>query len=74
MASDMKGKGLARAELNPRSAFEIADRVAGTSADDTHKRVPKDAAQSVGLAQDEMIKGGPRGKIAKIAYRAESVE
>ena len=34
MASDMKGKGLARAELNPRSAFEIADRIAGTPADD----------------------------------------
>ena len=64
MAADMR-RELALAELNPRSAFEIAGMMAGASVDDTQVgRASTDAARRVGLEQDEIIKGGPRSKMS----------
>ena len=75
MASDMKRRELAPAGFNRMGLPEIADMIAGSSVDDTQMgRASKGAAQSVGLGQDEVIKGRPRSKMARIADRAESLE
>ena len=75
MAPDMGRRELALARLNPRSAFEIADMVAGGPAASTLMgRAPKEATREVGLEVDEAPEGGPRSKIAKISARAGSLD
>ena len=61
--------------MNPRGAFELADVVAGGSADATLVGgASKEAVREVGLEDGEVSKGGPRNKMARIAARATWLE
>ena len=63
------------AEINPNSAFDLAGRIAGASVDETRMvRASRNAASAAGINIDEILKGGPRRKTARIADRAESRE
>ena len=75
MAADARRRELALAQTHPRSAFELADMVAGGSAGATLMgRASKEAAREVGLKDDEASRGGPGRKMAKKAARAGSLE
>ena len=74
-ASDMQRRDISMAEINPNSAFELADRITGTSVNETMMgRASRNAARAAGVEAEEMLKGGPRRKMAKIADKAESYE
>ena len=74
MASDMKRRELALAELNPRSAFEIPNMIAGSSVGNSQTgRASKGAAQSVRPRRGEMMKGGPGSKMAEIVNLEDSL-
>ena len=63
------------ADINPSSAFELADMKAGASVDETRMgRASREAASAAGVNLEEILKGGPRRKMARIADRAESFE
>ena len=73
-ASDMRRKELAIAQLNPSSAFELADMIAGGPvADSEMGKASKRASREVGYEDMEAMRGGPGSKMAKIAERAESL-
>ena len=60
---------------DPRSAFDLADMVAGSSVDSTKLgKAHLEAAHDAGLEPDVASSGGPRAKMAKVASRADSVE
>ena len=72
MASDMRRRELTTARLDPRSAFGIADMMAGGSVDDNQMgEASREAARGVGLGAEEAHQGGPKSRMAKIAARAE---
>ena len=74
-ASDMQRRDISMAEINPNSAFELADRITGTSVNETMMgQASRNAARAAGVEAEEMLKGGPRRKMAKIADKAESYE
>ena len=74
-ASDMQRRDISLAEINTTSAFELADKIAGASVDETTMgRAAREAASAAGISADEIMKGGPRKKLARIADRAESSE
>ena len=74
MASDMRRRELVLAQMNPRSAIELAETVEGGSGDATRMgRAPREAAREVGLVDDKAPRGGPRNKMATIAARAASM-
>ena len=74
-ASDMQRRDISMAEINPNSAFELVDRITGTSVNETMMgRASRNAARAAGVEAEEMLKGGPRRKMAKIADKAESYE
>ena len=53
-------------------AFEIADVIAGGPVGDTRMgRASKYAACAAGVELIEMLKGGPRSKMAKVAKKAK---
>ena len=69
MSSDM-----ALAELNPRSAFEIANMIARSSVGNSQTgRASKGAAQSVRPRRGEMMRGGPGSKMAEIVNLEDSL-
>ena len=75
MASDMRRRELAIAQLRPRSAFEMADVIAGGWVDATQAgKASRQAARDVGLEDGGVTKGGPRSNMAKIAATAEYLE
>ena len=66
---------LALARRSPRNAFELADMVAGGSADASQMgKASKQAAREVGLEDDEASRGGPRYEMTRVAARATSLE
>ena len=74
-ATDMRRKELLLSLGNPKSAFEVADLVAGGSVNESCLgKAHLDAARNAGLEADEALQGGPRAKMAKVAARADSVE
>ena len=74
-ASDMQRRDISMAEINANSAFGLADRITGASVDETTMgRASGNAASAAGINADEMLKGGPRRKMARIADKAESRE
>ena len=56
LASDLKGGGVATANINPRVAFEIADMIAMGSVGDTWGgRASRDAACAAGIELNEIL-------------------
>ena len=73
-SSDMKRRELSLAEINPRGAFEVADMITGASVDETQMgRASKNAVSAADIDLNEMLKGGPRRKVAIIAEKADSL-
>ena len=67
-APDMRRRELVLAEMNPRSAFDIADMVAGGSIEGARMgRAHIEAARDAGWEADGTTIGGPRAKTAKVA-------
>ena len=72
--SDKRRREMVLDQMNTRSAFVIADKIAGgpVGASVTGK-ASTDAARDVGLEIDVFSKGGPMNKMAKAAARASSL-
>ena len=74
-ASDMRKQELAISKLDPQSAFEIADEIAGGSEGATRTgKPPKEALRAAGPKQDVATTGGPRSKMARVAESAGTME
>ena len=75
MGSDMRRRELAIAQPNSQSACEIAEMIAGGWVGPAQMgRASEEATRDVGLGDEEVIKGGPRSKMAKIAVGAGPLE
>ena len=74
-AGDTRERELIFAQMNPRNASELADMVAGGSADASQMgEASKQAGREVGLKGDGAPRGGPRNKMARISASASSHE
>ena len=68
-------RGLAVAQLNRQGAFRIAGAIAGGPvAISMVGRVSLGSSGAVGFEEDEAAAGGPRGKMAEVREKAESIE
>ena len=73
--SDMHGRKLAIAQLNPRAAYELVDMITGKFLGTAKLgEATKKAEREIGCEPDEATTGGPRSKMAKVAAGAESAE
>ena len=71
----MRRRELAIGPPEPRSAFEVADMIAGGCIDATPMgKASRQAARGVGLEDGGVTEGGPRSKMAKFAATAEYLE
>ena len=74
-ASDMQRRDISMAEINPNSAFVLAETIAGVSVGEARMgRASRGAASAAGINLDEILKGGQRRKMSRIADTAESRE
>ena len=71
----MRRRESAISQQNPRRLFEIADVTPGGSLGDTRMgKDSKEAARDAALEDNEVMKGGPRSKVAQIAARPEPLK